>query len=62
MRSAASDLGLCTVCSGLSVQVRRVSKEIQSNRIPSEIILDPPLIRKKVLGPTRKIHHQGICN
>ena len=51
-----------TVCSGLSVRIRRVSTEIRSNRIPSEIILDLPLIHKKMLGPTRKIHHQGICN
>ena len=54
-----------TVCSGLSVRIRRVSTEIRSNRIPSEIILDPPLIHKKekkMLGPTRKIRHRGICN
>ena len=48
MRFAVSDLvWVNTVCSGLSVRIRRVSMEIRSNRIPSEIILDPPLIKKK---------------
>ena len=49
MRSAASDLGLHCLLS-LSVRIRRVRMEIRSNRIPSEIILDPPLIHKKSAG------------
>ena len=59
-----SKIWVYTVCSGLSVRIRRVSTEIRPNRIPSEIILDPPLIQKKKknAGLTRKIHHQGVCS
>ena len=55
MRSAASDLGLHCLLRPVCPNT-----EIRSNRIPSEIILDPPLIHKNMLGPTRKIRHQGI--